>query len=143
MFPWIFIFRIFLGEGGLLNTVIYSNLYDNVSFSYFDLYGLSLYSWEGGGSNKYYVTKKLWPHFAEWYGKPLPQEGYTGVKANLGGVGEKLNKFLLLFIFFILFPSKELPLPPPYPEAKPLRPVNRSNFVRRLVSEKTTCTSQC
>lgn len=46
----IYIFRIFLGEGGLLNSVTFSNLYDNVSFSYFDLYGLSLYSWEGGGS---------------------------------------------------------------------------------------------
>lgn len=46
----IYFFRIFLGEGGLLNSVTFSNLYDNVSFSYFDLYGLSLYSWEGGGS---------------------------------------------------------------------------------------------
>lgn len=46
----IYFFRIFLGEGGLLNSITFSNLYDNVSFSYFDLYGLSLYSWEGGGS---------------------------------------------------------------------------------------------
>lgn len=51
----IYFFRIFLGEGtggegGLLNSITFSNLYDNVSFSYFDLYGLSLYSWGGGGS---------------------------------------------------------------------------------------------
>lgn len=38
------------GWGWVAEFCYIFKLYDNVSFSYFDLYGLSLYSWEGGGS---------------------------------------------------------------------------------------------